>query len=228
MPQTDAWEKEYRNPKLVTGKPEPQNDVKRYLKFYNSSLSTMTPIVLDLGCGTGRNANFLAERGFKVTGFEISSTALKTAKKRAQEASLFVDYHLHNIGAPFPADICPDASFDLLLDVTSSNSLNEKERAIYLDETYRVLKSGGHFFVRALCKEGDTNVKELLKRDPGLEQDTYINKEMGLIERVFSREDFLKTYARFETLKLEKKTGYARFNGRIYKRNYWLAYLKKV
>ncbi len=230
MPQTDAWEREYRNPKLVTGKAEPQNDVKRYLRFLKKEegVSFDGLHVLDLGCGTGRNANYLAEMamGVIVTGFEISKTALKVAKERAAEAGLRVDYQMQSIGDAYP---CVDDSFDLVLDVTSSNSLNEKEREIYLKETHRVLKSSGHFFVRALCKDGDANAKELLKRTPGKEHDTYINTEMKLIERVFSKEDFIKTYAQyFSIVKLEKKTHYSQFNGRIYKRNYWLAYMKKV
>jgi SAM-dependent methyltransferase len=236
MPQTDAWEREYRNPKLVTGKAEPQNDVKRYLKFLKKEekVSFDELRVLDLGCGTGRNANYLAEMVATdtkpdmamVTGFEISNTALKVAVDRATEAGLKVDYKMQSIGEVYP---CEDTSFDLILDITSSNSLNEKEREIYLKETHRVLKNGGHFFVRALCKDGDANVKELLKRSPGKEYDTYINTEMKLTERVFTKEDFIKTYSpNFSIQKLEKKTGYAHFNGRIYKRNYWLAYMKKV
>lgn len=227
MPQTDAWEKEYRNPKLVTGNAEPQNDVKRFLKFLKKDAKIpLTDLkVLDLGCGTGRNANYLAEQGSKVTGYEISRTALSIAKKRATDDDLSVDYCIQNIGATFPEAA---ESFDLALDVTSSNSLNDRERATYLDEVYRVLKPGGHFFVRALCKDGDANAKELLKRSPGTEYDTYINTKMGLTERVFSKEDFLKMYNQFKVLKLEKKTHYSRFDGRIYKRNYWLAYLKKV
>ena len=182
--------------------------------------------VLDLGCGTGRNANYLATMSGLVTGFEISPTALKIAKIRAEMEKLKVDYRLQNIGEKYP---CLDEAFDLVLDVTSSNSLNEKEREVYLKETHRVLKKGGHFFVRALCKDGDTNVKELLKISPGKEYDTYVNKEMNLTERVFSKEDFIKTYfPLFKIIKLEKKTGYAHFNNRIYKRNYWLGYLKKV
>lgn len=230
MPQTYAWEKEYRNPKLVTGKAEPQNDVKRYLKFLKKEekVSFNELRVLDLGCGTGRNVNYMAEMatGVIVTGFEISKTALNVAKKRAEEAGLNVDYKIQSIGDTYP---CEDNSFDLILDITSSNSLNEKEREVYLKEAHRVLKSGGHFFVRALCKDGDTNVKELLKRSHGKEYDTYINTEMKLTERVFSKEDFIKTYTPYFLIqKLEKKTGYAHFNGRIYKRNYWLAYMKKV
>jgi hypothetical protein len=51
---------------------------------------------------------------------------------------------------------------------------------------------------------------------------------MDLTERVFTREDFLSTYSPYFTvLDLEKKTNYARVNGRQFKRNYWLAMLMR-
>jgi len=182
--------------------------------------------VIDLGCGTGRNANYLADQGAHVAAIEISRTALKIAEKRAKEMRVSVDYKLQSIGERYPYS---DNTFDLALDITSSNSLDEKERNVYLSETNRVLKSGGYFFVRALCKDGDANTKYLLKNSPGKETDTYVIKEMGLTERVFSKEDFIAHYSKhFHIVSLTKKTGYARFNGKIYKRNYWLAYVKKV
>lgn len=105
----------------------------------------------------------------------------------------------------------------------SSNSLNEAEREIYLQEVSRVLKPGGHFFVRGLCKDGDKNAKNLIKLSPGKEHDTYINQDMNLVERVFSKEDFIETYSKyFEIQQLIKKTNYAEFKGQSYKRNYWL------
>jgi SAM-dependent methyltransferase len=181
--------------------------------------------ILDLGCGTGRNSNYLAERGNNVIGIEISKTAISLAKERAKESLLNVDYRLGGIGEKY--DI-KDNTIDLVLDVTSSNSLDEKGRKVYLEEVNRVLKNSGYFFVRALCKGGDQNAKILLKESPGGERDTYIIKEMGLTERVFSREDFITTYGKyFKILKLEKTSHYSTFNNRIYKRNYWLAYLKK-
>jgi SAM-dependent methyltransferase len=45
---------------------------------------------LDIACGTGRNALFLAEKGFKVTAIDISSVALARAEKRALEKSLAI------------------------------------------------------------------------------------------------------------------------------------------
>ena len=241
MHQGNAWEKEYRNPKLVTKNDGPQADTLRFLKFLKKTPSVLrtssssqegekyrleNKVILDLGCGTGRNANYLAGEGNMVIGIEISKTAIVLAKERAGELGVHVDYRLGDIGEKY--DIA-DRSVDIVLDVTSSNALNEKGRAVYLSESARVLKSSGYMFVRALCKDGNKNVKALLKQSPGPEYDTYMLPEMTLIERVFSREDFIKMYSQyFKIISLTKKTGYSTMNGRIYKRDYWLAYMQKT
>ena len=41
---------------------------------------------VDLGCGSGTNAIYLAGKGFDVTGIDLSSTALSIAQKKAQQA----------------------------------------------------------------------------------------------------------------------------------------------
>ncbi len=227
MHQGNIWDREYKNPKLVTKNDGPQADTLRFLKFLKKEQKYIVEsrVILDLGCGTGRNANYLTERGNNVIGIDISKTALLLAQSRSEVLGVKVDYKLGDIGEPYDT---PDLTVDIVLDVTSSNSLNESGRAVYLSEVSRVLKSGGYFFVRALCKDGNKNVKNLLKDSPGKEYDTYIMREIGLTERVFSKEDFITMYSKyFKILKLEKKTGYTTFNNRIYKRDYWLAYLQK-
>ncbi len=224
--QGNIWDKEYRNPKLVTKGDKPQADVLRFLKYLKKEQKFRVEdcSVLDLGCGTGRNSNYLADIGNSVIGIEISSTALSLAKARAKEMGVVVDYRLGDIGVEYGID---NNSIDVILDITASNSLDEKGREVYLKEMARVLKPSGYIFVRALCKDGNKNVKALLKDSPGKEKDTYILKEIGLAERVFSREDITALYSKyFKILKLEKKTGYATFNDRIYKRDYWLLYLQ--
>ncbi|MDD5738437.1 MAG: class I SAM-dependent methyltransferase [Candidatus Pacebacteria bacterium] len=229
MGQYQAWENEYRSSQLITKNPEPQKDVLRFFKYLKKEekkeLSGLN--ILDLGCGTGRNSNYLAGLGNKVVGVDISKTAIDIAKNRAGEMQVSdnVSYVVGDIGASYPFG---DNYFDLILDITSSNSLNEKERDIYIKEVYRALKDGGYFFVRALCKDGDKNAKNLLKFSPGKENDTYIIKELNLVERVFSEKDFKELYGKyFKIKKLFKKSGYAKFQNQSYKRNYWLAYMQK-
>jgi SAM-dependent methyltransferase len=236
--QASVWNNEYKNPKLMTGGDNPQADVLRFLKFLKKVASSATrreggnqnfilagKNVLDLGCGTGRNSKHLATLGCDVVGIEISRQALNIAIKNAQDKGIKVDYRLGDIGSPYDLK---DESIDIVLDVTSSNSLDEKGRENYLNEMNRVLKDDGYIFVRALCKDGNKNVKNLLKDSPGREYDTYTLKEIGLTERVFSRVDFIKMYSKyFKILNLEKKTGYTRLNNRVYKRDYFISYLTK-
>lgn len=227
MAQESVWEQEYKNPKLVTKDSKPQKDVLRYLKYLRKDCKFVLEdaSALDLGSGTGRNSNYIAKHGAAVTGIEISTTAIKLAADRAEEMEVIVTYHHKSMGEPFPIE---DNSINLILDITSSNSLTEAEREVYLKECSRVLQRGGHMFVKTLCKDGDKNAKALIAKFPGEEKDTYVNQDMGLTERVFTHEDFKALYEPFFVIdSLRQKTNYTRFGGQSYKRNFWLAYMHK-
>lgn len=223
--QEHIWEKEYQNPQLVTLSNEPGQSFKDFMRFLRKEqkLELSNLNILDLGCGNAKNSFYLAEQGLnnKIVGIEISETALKHAKQLAPNGEFFKQ----SIGRPLPFE---DAAFHIIIDSTSSNSLSESEREVYLKEIQRLLKPGGYLFVRTLCKDGDKNAQTLLKMNPGKEKDTYIMPDLGLTERVFSKEDLLATYSSFgEPLYLDKETHYTKFNGRSYKRNFWVGYWGK-
>ncbi len=180
--QEHIWEKEYQDPTLVTLSNVPAKCIKDFVRFLRKveKVELDKQNILDLGCGNGKNSNYIAEQGIhnKITGIEISETALKHARELIPSGNFIKQ----SIGMPLDFS---DSSFSIILDVTSSNSLNESERAIYLKEITRLLKPSGYLFVRALCKDGDKNAQNLLASNPGKEKDTYIMPGLGLTERIF-------------------------------------------
>ncbi|MEI7498205.1 MAG: class I SAM-dependent methyltransferase [Candidatus Falkowbacteria bacterium] len=227
MSQKNVWEKEYQNHKLVTGGEMPQKDVLRCLRYLKTKCNFIleAKTIVDLGSGTGRNANYLAELGNEVHGIEFAGNAVALARNRARAANVVVNYYCQSMAEQWPL---VENQADLVLDITSSNSLLAEERQKYLQEMFRVLKPGGYIILKALCSEGDKNAKALIKKNPGPETNTYVMKELGLVERVFGRSDLLATYDKyFNLVNLDKKTSYTRMNGQSYKRNFWLAILQK-
>lgn len=230
--QQSAWEREYRAQKLISPSNVPQADVMRFVRWLKKEhrkrgerLDLEQLLVLDLGSGTGRNAYYFAREGAEVTGIEFSATALEIAKKFAEVGGLNIQYILQSIGKPFPL---ADSSVDIVLDVTSSNSLGDQERSLYLREVTRVLKPGAFLFLRALSLEGDAHARELVRRYPGPDPDTYIHPDLGIVEKVFSREVLQATYGPYFTFRELKRTQhYATVAGRTYKRSYWVAHLER-
>lgn len=226
MNQKTAWEKEYSKPKLLTLSQEPRNDLKVFVKYIRKTkFPTHNLKILDLGSGTGRNALYLASLDNEVVCVEFSATANKIASTEAKKRGVELQILHQSLSDKLPF---ANESFDLGLDVMSSTTLIEQEREVYLAETTRVLKKGAWFLVRALCKDGDKNAQNLLKKFPAKERDTYKMPETNFIERVFSESDFRALYGQsFEIVKLERKTKHAPFQSQSYKRNYWVGYLRK-
>jgi tellurite methyltransferase len=73
------WDQRYSRPTFIFGKTPAKFLAENYQFIPFGSA------VLDMGMGEGRNAVFLAQKGYKVTGVDISSVAVKKANLLAQE-----------------------------------------------------------------------------------------------------------------------------------------------
>ncbi len=73
------WDEKYSRPTFIFGKSPVEFLAENYQYIpYEGT-------VLDMGMGEGRNAVFLAQKGYKVTGIDISSVAVKKSYLLAQE-----------------------------------------------------------------------------------------------------------------------------------------------
>ena len=88
---------------------------------------------LDLACGKGSNAIYLAERGFDVVAMDISSVALAQGRKRAEAKQLSVNWQQADLeGAELD-----EARYDLIV------NLNYLQRSL-IPQIKRALKVGGY------------------------------------------------------------------------------------
>lgn len=77
-----SYDQTYQQNQHVFGA-EAENILKHFVKAIDISHP-----VLDIGIGQGRNAFFLAEKGYSVDGIDPSSVSVKTVKERAEKEGL--------------------------------------------------------------------------------------------------------------------------------------------
>lgn len=98
---------------------------------------------LDLGCGTGTNAVFLAQHGWEAWGVDFSGKAMRAGIQKARQAGL--DVHLRQGDVSKPLNV--PGLFDLVLDIGCLHVIPKSSRGGYLKNLSRLLAPGGHFLL---------------------------------------------------------------------------------
>ena len=108
---------------------------------------TALPRAIDLGCGTGANTVFLAERGFDVVGVDFSPVAVGKAQERAAEAGVSDRCRLvvGDLTAPDLPGI--DGPFDLLVDYGTLDDLRGAGRRAMAAMITRLARPGSRLLL---------------------------------------------------------------------------------
>jgi len=101
--------------------------------------------VLDVGCGTGENALYLAARGHEVWGIDFVSVAIERASAKAEERGLFAHFQ---VGDALKLDQL-GRTFDTVIDCGLFHTFNDDERSVFVKMLDQVLRPGGEYHM--LC-----------------------------------------------------------------------------
>jgi len=104
--------------------------------------------VLDVGCGKGDTALFLAGCGHNVWGVDAVPAAIEIARRKADERGIPATFlvkdtlNLHDVGR----------TFDTVIDSGFFHTLSDTKRTVFIRTLYEILKPGGAYFMLAFSE----------------------------------------------------------------------------
>jgi len=132
--KAEAWNARYAQKELVwSAGPN---------RFLVAEVADLPPgRALDLACGEGRNAIWLAEQGWQVTGVDFADVAIEKARAIAAKRGVDVDFRVADLLAFEP----PEQAFDLV--IVFYLQLVAGELGPVLERAARAVAPGGTFLL---------------------------------------------------------------------------------
>ncbi len=115
---------------------------------------------LDMGCGTGTNAIYLAQNGFQVVGVDFSAKAIAFAQEKAKKAGVPAEFRVGDVSRLDSLGVRDP--FDFILDIGCFHSIEPSRRQPYAAGIARLARHGALFMLYAFSP------RKLLFRDVGV------------------------------------------------------------
>jgi len=120
---------------------QPEPELEKYLETNGRAGKA-----LDMGCGDGRHALFLAKSGYHVTGMDVSQVGLKKLESisKLQNLNSLLDLH-HRDAREFNY---PNDAYDLVAAVTLFDHIPKPDVLPLFEKVSNSLKKGGVIFIK--------------------------------------------------------------------------------
>ncbi|MDO9183244.1 MAG: class I SAM-dependent methyltransferase [Bacteriovorax sp.] len=183
--QEKLWTKEWKKGKVLLV----NNFAKRSLLEIKKQRNLKT--ILDLGCGSGQDAVFFAEHGFRVTAVDFSEAGLSSISGDIP--------NLKKICSGINELKLKPNSFDVIYAHLSLHYFDDKTTTKIFTNLFKALNNGGLIFVK--CKSIDDSLYGLGEE---VGRDIYYYKKQ--YRHFFSKDYMLEKLSSFKIIKIRKST----------------------
>jgi len=231
--QKEIWEREHKRPSALAhlDSEEVSGGVKKFWEWLCGHTNCVSSKLsgLEICCGKGRNALWLAQQGARMTGFDFSSSAIAACKSRSKARNLSKRAHFleHDAIAPWPFFL---ESFDFVIDCFGSGDVDGKENRMFVcHETLRVLKPGGYFFLYTNSRESEFYQKIPAMQDSGAERNVFYYPGIQKFEKAYDENELADLYRNCVLVKEAIMERQSPVQGKVYAwKHFWRIYQKPL
>jgi SAM-dependent methyltransferase len=141
---------------------------------------------VDLGCGTGNYAIWLAQKGFQVTGIDFSKIAVELASKKAQEEKVNCKFF---VGDLIDKNFNLNTEFEFAYDWEILHHIFPEDRDTYFKNLAKILKKGAKYFSVCFSEKDPDFGGEGKYRNTPMETRLYFSSEKEIEQLLESHFD---------------------------------------
>jgi SAM-dependent methyltransferase len=180
MANIHDWEERYVRNETPWDTGKPSSELERVL--LEAKVRPCRPCsALEIGCGTGANAIWLAQQGFDVTALDVSPLAIDRARENAREAGATVQFLVADVLHP-PAEL--SGPFDFFFDRGCYHAVRRDNVAGYIETLRRLTHTGTTGLILA------GNAREPHEPGPPVVTEDQIRTELGSLFEIVQLREF--------------------------------------
>jgi SAM-dependent methyltransferase len=177
MSDLTRWEERYEKGDTPWDTGQPSSELQRVV----AEVPITTRRAIELGCGTGANAVWLAQQHFDVTAVDLSPLAIERAQQRAAAGGVSVRFLVADVLCPPDELVGP---FDFLFDRGCYHAVRREDVAAYLETIRRLTRPGALGLVLA------GNAREPHDPGPPVVTEEQIRAELGSVFDIVRLREF--------------------------------------
>ena len=224
--EAESWEREYTKGGIPSSvRTEPSGAV---VDFFNNCVGRgAVGHALDIGCGSGRNSLFIAERGFRVQSIDYAKSQIEALKRSVTALNLVdrVDPILADIRTSWPV---VEASVDVVVDAFCfKHQITSHDISHYASELGRVSVHGAKYLISFAGRDDGYYSKFPHSTETGPGQ-VIVDPQNQIASRLYEPKEVLDIFhAYFSPLRIQRKEMKNEMHGGTYDRVTHILWLER-